>query len=101
MIKELKSIERDKVLTFETIKSKANHMHNHICTVTKINPNKVFRNKTAITVYVVSIHALSHTLTTRLVENNVHIKYISNLLRHNNIITPVLSIVIYKIEELV
>ena len=35
----------------------------------------------------VGIHALRHTLATRLLENNVNIKYVSDILGHKNITT--------------
>ena len=87
LISELKRIEKPNGLVFETNESTVNHMHDRICTAAKINPNKVHKGETATTVYGVGIHALRHTLATRLLENNVNIKYVSDILGHKNITT--------------
>ncbi|ADZ84329.1 tyrosine-type recombinase/integrase [Cellulosilyticum lentocellum] len=87
LIEELKQIEKEDGLVFDTNESTVNHMHDRICTAAKINPNKVYKGETATTVYGVGIHALRHTLATRLLENNVNIKYVSDILGHKNITT--------------
>lgn len=87
LIEELKLIQKDKGLVFNTNESTVNHMHDRICTVAKINPTTVIKNDKETTTYGVGIHALRHTLATRLLENNVNIKYVSHILGHKNITT--------------
>lgn len=87
LIEELKLIQKDKGLVFNTNESTVNHMHDRICTAAKINPSTVIKNDKQTTTYGVGIHALRHTLATRLLENNVNIKYVSDILGHKNITT--------------
>ena len=87
LIDELKQIEKEKGLVFEINESTVNHMHDRICTAAKINPNTLIKGEAETTTYGVGIHALRHTLATRLLENNVNIKYVSDILGHKNITT--------------
>lgn len=87
LIEELKQIEKEKGLIFETNESTVNHMHDRICAAARINPNTLIKDETETTIYGVGIHALRHTLATRLLENNVNIKYVSDILGHKNITT--------------
>lgn len=63
-------------------------MHDKICTATKVSPNTLINDESKTTTYGVGIHALKHTLATRLLENNVNIEYGRDLLGHKNITTP-------------
>lgn len=87
LIKELKQIEKEDGLVFDTNESTVNHMHDRICAAAKINPNTLIKDDSETTTYGVGIHALRHTLATRLLENNVNIKYVSHILGHKNITT--------------
>ena len=87
LVEELKLLKKNTNLVFNTNASTVNHMHDRICTSAKINPVATTKDGTSITVYGIGIHALRHTLATRLLENNVNIKYVSDMLGHKNITT--------------
>lgn len=82
-----KPLQKDTGRVFDTNVSTVNHMHDRICAAAEINPKTITRNKKSIITYGIGIHALRHTLATRLIENNVNIKYVSEILGHQDITT--------------
>jgi len=87
LVDELIPLINDTGRAFDTNVSTVNHMHCRICAAAKINPIESMCGNKLITTYGIGIHALRHTLATRLLENNVNIKYISEILGHKDITT--------------